>query len=100
MTDTPTITLYEKCKHGFLVEHMLAQKGMAQMMWTCPGGRERTFQQEWECLYPEYADEACWSKHDILQTAQPRKHTRCGWNLWSEVTERPNTTDVIEEGTL
>jgi len=51
MTDTPTITLYEKCKHGFLVEHMLAQKGMAQMMWTCPGGRERTFKEEQE---PEY----------------------------------------------
>ena len=34
----------QPCEHGESHSHMLPNKGMAQMVWTCPGGAVRVFE--------------------------------------------------------
>jgi len=47
MTDTPTITLREKCIHDFYDEHEGFKSTRSNAAWiACPGGRERTFRVE------------------------------------------------------
>ena len=55
MSDTPPITLYEKCIHGLLEEHVVQTEARTMTKEEvayrldevlCPGGRERTFRQE------------------------------------------------------
>jgi len=44
MTDTPTLTLWELCKHEMCEEHVMYRND--EIIEPCPGGRERTFREE------------------------------------------------------
>ena len=49
MSDTPTLTVYEKCKHDRLEPHASHWLPIATGSWRheCPGGREILMQKEW-----------------------------------------------------